>query len=142
MADMECYCCRRKIKAGAWRIADTQDGQIVFVGEDCYKRIAATGNEGLSLDPSIPNMVRLYAPVFDVRWVVEYESSGVGTQQSKEFDAPSKALRFARKVTTDGTAFPSVAGVTLEKRENRFYQWQRDQRFFPTVEVIDGACQE
>jgi hypothetical protein len=40
----KCFACDRKLNRP--RVADTRDGQTVFVGADCYRKIEAAGEVG------------------------------------------------------------------------------------------------
>lgn len=43
--DVNCFCCGRK-KDKAMNLVDTRDGQTVFVGSTCFKKIKAAGEAG------------------------------------------------------------------------------------------------
>jgi hypothetical protein len=55
----KCFLCGKPLKGNA-HIADTRDDQKVWVGPDCSKKIAASGNVGLLTKAGIRG-VRLYA---------------------------------------------------------------------------------
>lgn len=42
---LRCYACDRKLGANPY-VADTKDGQFVFVGTECHKHIRLAGNAG------------------------------------------------------------------------------------------------
>jgi hypothetical protein len=58
MADNKCFACGKKLGAKP-ALADTRDGQIVYVGRECIKKVIAAGEQGLPVTPW-PNGVRLY----------------------------------------------------------------------------------
>lgn len=37
----KCFCCGRSLKNKPHAVADTKDGQLVFVGRDCARQIVA-----------------------------------------------------------------------------------------------------
>ena len=53
-----CFVCNRKLGKVPFK-ADTRDGQIVYVGRECIKKVEAAGDAGLPVTPW-PDGVRLY----------------------------------------------------------------------------------
>jgi hypothetical protein len=47
MQDYKCFACDKKFRnLASRRLVDTRDDQLVYVGPDCYKRIAQAGDVG------------------------------------------------------------------------------------------------
>jgi hypothetical protein len=46
MGDDKCFACDKKLKAGKEKMVETSDGQTVYVGSECYRRIKVTGPKG------------------------------------------------------------------------------------------------
>jgi hypothetical protein len=45
----KCFACGKKLKfSGHYRLVDTRDGQLVYVGLDCYKKIEQSPDGYLS----------------------------------------------------------------------------------------------
>jgi hypothetical protein len=46
MQDEKCFACDRTFCNGKKHVVDTRDGQTVFVGSGCYKKIVRAGDAG------------------------------------------------------------------------------------------------
>lgn len=134
--DDKCFCCGKPFRGSAKHLVDCGDDQLVFVGPDCYRHIVSVGCGGYQHPRG--GGALLYP--FEGRFVVEIETNGAGTATRKEFPAYHAAIRFARKVTMDGTAWPAVAVVNCEVRESAYDPWHR-HRHLPPVVFVDGQMQ-
>ena len=74
------------------------------------------------------------------RFVVEYETNGEGTMRSVPFPSRSLAVRHAKLVTTNDTAFPAEARINKETRTSIYAEWETDRAFQP-FDVVAGEVQ-
>lgn len=55
---VKCFICGRKLGKKPI-LADTRDDQKVFIGRECFKKVAASGEQGFPATPYV-NGVRVY----------------------------------------------------------------------------------
>ncbi len=60
----------------------------------------------------------------ELRYMVVFESNGQGTRAGRVFSMHADAMRFAQRITTDGTAWPAEAFIQEQRRESRFHEWE------------------
>jgi len=57
------------------------------------------------------------------RYMVTFESNGMDTTTRRVFSTLADAQGFARRITTDGTAWPAEAFIQRQRRESQFHEW-------------------
>lgn len=60
--DKRCFACGRVITAEPPPMADTRDGQLVYVGPECMRRIVTAGDEGYQPPKGGPRLWTLATP--------------------------------------------------------------------------------
>ncbi len=134
--DDKCFCCGKPFSGRVRHLADTGEDQVVFVGSDCARFIAAACNDGYRR----PKQAGPALYPFRGKCEVEFEISGEGSEQRCSFSDFAKAVQFGRRITRDGTAWPSSAVVRVYTRESDFAPWKL-LRHMPPTEIVDGEAQ-
>ncbi len=73
----------------------------------------------------------------ETRYKLTYETNGEGTEIAVFHPSISLARRYAKKLSSDGTAWPDLVVITRQVRESRFHEWADDMTAID-IEYVGG----
>lgn len=131
----KCFACDRPLGRDPRR-ADTRDGQRVYVGRDCHRKIAAAGEDGYQPPTGGPRLWPLSE--FDARAerverMAATRAARVGKAAAAEMTVTELELRASTATTLTGKArwLRKIAarGLTLNKAQQEILAREHRKRF-------------